>query len=319
MSDAQLKEKEESSTTVVENKDDMILDTLPETGGGIVSSLSSPNNAIDAQLFLADNIEKLIAAQNKIRIAILKLAQPHDWCVFGSGESAKAELGFAGAMRIASVVGISFVNWVGKKESGRDELGEWYRYEFECDAIFRGKTVRVYGRAGSRDKFFGKKGGEYKQLHDIDEGNIKIAARRSAMKEGVKVLLGLHHIDPAFLKNQGVILSFAGGYEFKPASSSSSSADNDNGKGDAEVTESISTKIADVVIGKKGDEKKGEKWTKYKITDEKGISYNTFSESFAKVAKELKENGNTAIIIFKKTKFGNDIKSLSADESEAYQ
>ena len=35
------------------------------------------------------------------------------------------------------------------------------------------------------------------------------------MKEGVKVLMGLHHMDPAELEAAGLKMESAGGYEFK--------------------------------------------------------------------------------------------------------
>src|SRR3990167_6388696 len=142
---------------------------------------------IDSMLALADNIDRLIEAQNKIRTAVMKLAQPGDWVLFGKeGEGGKAEIGFAGCMRIASTLGVNFTNWTHSKELNRDEIGEYYRHEYECDVSYRGRLVRVFGRASSRDKFLGKVKGEYRPLSEIDEGNIKMIARRAAMKEGTR-------------------------------------------------------------------------------------------------------------------------------------
>ena len=163
---------------------------------------------------VAERIDELVAAHNKIRSALLKLALPGDWVIF-EGEKPTAELTGAGALRIASTVGISFTNWEARKVGGKDEKGDWYRWEFECDCVFRGNTVRALGRAGSRDKFFGKSHGELKALSDISEGDIKMAARRAAMKEGVKILLGLHHIPPEVLKQIGVPLVSARNIAFQ--------------------------------------------------------------------------------------------------------
>lgn len=264
------------------------IETLPEAGGLVKQSAQG----IEDQLFLADNIQKLIDAQNKIRNAILKLAQPGDWVLFKSDKDdiGKAEIGFAGAMRIGSTVGISFLNWEAKKEIGRDDLGEWYRWEYECDAVFRNRTIRVFGRAGSRDKFFGKAHGEFKPLHEVDEGNIKQAARRSAIKEGIKCHLGLHHMDPEYIKKNGITLVSAGGYSFKGKETK------------ADELESVTVAIADVVVGKKTD-----KWTRYIVKDVEGVSYNTFSETIAKQAKALKESKTQATISYKQTQYGNEI------------
>src|SRR3990167_6591528 len=128
------------------------LEAGPEASGLVVTS----KTAVEDTLYIADNIEKLIDAQNRIRAAVMKLAQPGDWVLFGEKEKGKAEIGFAGAMRIGSVLGVNFTNWEAKKEIGRDEIGEWYRWEFEADVSSRGRNVRVYGRASSRDKFLGK-------------------------------------------------------------------------------------------------------------------------------------------------------------------
>lgn len=275
-----------SEAEVVDDTEE--IDTLPVATGVVGGGL-----AIEDQIVLAENIGKMVEAQNKIRMALLGLAQKGDWVVFGNGENEKAELGFAGSMRIGATLGVSYTNWAAEKEVGTDEKGSWYRWNYECDAIFRGRTVRTYGRASSRDKFFGKVRGEYKALHDIDEGNIRMAARRGAMKEGIKVLFGLHHFEPDTLKKHGVRLEGAMGHEFKSAEKA------------AEETQSVTVKVADVRM------KKGDNWTKYTIIDVEGASYSTFSETAAKTAKDAKEGGKDVTISFTRGKYGNEIKSIA--------
>lgn len=275
-----------SDAEIVDDENE--IDTLPVTTGVVGGALG-----IDDQLALAENIGKMVEAQNKIRMALLGLAQRGDWVVFGNGEAEKAELGFAGAMRIGATLGVSFSNWQAEKETGTDEKGAWYRWNYECDAIFRGRIVRVYGRASSRDKFFGKVRGEFKALHDIDEGNIRMAARRGAMKEGIKVLFGLHHFEPDTLKKHGVKLEGAMGHDFKSADKA------------AEETQTVTVNVSDVRM------KKGDNWTKYTVIDSENVSYSTFSETFAKVAKDAKEANKTVTIGFTGGKYGNEIKSIA--------
>jgi hypothetical protein len=62
-------------------------------------------------------------------------------------------------------------------------------------------------------------------------------------------------------------------------------------------------------------EKNGKKWTKYVVKDG-DTTYNTFSENFAKVAKEAKENGLQIKITFKAGKFGNDIENVAMVERQ---
>lgn len=273
-----------------------VIETDLETGPDAAGVIKAEDGfAFEQQIALADNMGKLVEAQNKIRLALLSLAQPGDWVVFGDADKAKAEIGFAGSMRIGSTLGISFTDFEARKETGVDEIGPWYRWEVECAANYRGREVRLYGRAGSRDKFFGKARGEFKKLQDVDEGNIKMAARRAAMKEGVKVLFGLHHMDPEYLKKNGVQLESAGGYSFK-----------DQEQKAAETSEAKGVKI-DIITQKVGD-----KWTKFTITAA-GVSFGTFDKKIADIAKTAKESGGSVDITYKFTeKYGNEIITLVA-------
>jgi len=279
---------ENKAITEAEVIEENEVETFPEATGVVGGALG-----IEDQLALAENIGKLVDAQNKIRMTLLRLAQSGDWVIFGDGEKAKAELNFAGAMRIGSTLGCSFTNWSAQKETGADEKGSWYRWDYECDAVFRGRSIRVYGRAASRDKFFGKAHGEYKALADVDEGNIRQAARRGAMKEGVKVLFGMHHMDPKELEKVGIKMDSATGVSFKSAETKS------------EEAQTATVAVQDVRV------KKGDNWTKYTIIDVEGVSYSTFSESFATVAKEAKASGKQVTITFVRGKFGPEIKGIA--------
>src|SRR3990167_463023 len=223
---------------MADTKEMEVLDEKELVGGeaGAVVPMQS-----DDQLFslekMAQNADRMIAAKQKIWAACIKITKPEDWTVFSSQGKQKAELGHAGALRYAAFLGISFTNWTAQKESGMDEKGQWYRWDFECDAVFAGRTIRVYGRAGSRDKFFGKDHGSFKELHDVNEGDIKMAGRRNAMKEGVKVLMGLHHMDPAELEAAGLKMGNAGGYAFKS---------NDEKKAESTEVQAVTGKVEKV-------------------------------------------------------------------------
>lgn len=242
---------------------------LETTDTGLVPK--ETRQSVEDILFLSDNIEKIIDAQNKIRMNLLRLAQPGDWFLFKNADKpddkGKAELGFAGSYRIATSLGVNFENWERRKVEGTDEYGPWYRWEFECDAVFRNRRVRCYGRAGSRTKFFGKSHGAHKALRDIDEGDIIISAWRGAAKEGVKSLFGLHHMDPDYMREFKINLVEVSGFEFK------------GDKGKAEATQSVTRQLMDV------REKKGEKWTQYQVYDDEGVIYKTFDKKVAEAAK----------------------------------
>lgn len=200
-------EKEESTTVeVVENQ-------------GVESGLATVNGGDLDILGIAEKIEKWAEAANKIRKAVMKLAYPGDWVIFDteSGDDGKetcGEIGSAGAERIFSYLPFSASNWEARKITGQDDKGDWYRWEYEADIALNGKVLRPLGRAGSRDKFYGKAHGEWKPLSDISEGDIKIAARRAVIKEGVRTHLGLRHVPLSVLKELGVKAETAKGHKF---------------------------------------------------------------------------------------------------------
>ena len=272
------------------------IEPLPDSGGLVTTTKSSAEDIY----WLADNIEKIIQSQNKIRIGVLKLAQPGDWMLFGDGDKKKAEIGFAGANRIGATLGVSFKNWKAEKIKDSDELGEWYRWEFTCDASFRNTEIRVYGRASSRDKFFGKAYGKLKPLHEVKEDDIKCAAMRAAKKEGVRDLLGLHHMDPDFLAKNGIVLSAAGGHEFKSQEAKASE------------TNSVNVGIQNVLQKTGKNKDTGKDWVRYSVVDAEGVEYQTFSRSIADEAKKAKDSKAVVQIDFTKDpKWGLNITSLN--------
>jgi hypothetical protein len=113
------------------------------------------------------------------------------------------------------------------------------------------------------------------------------------MKEGVKVLFGMHHMDPKELEKVGIKMDSATGVSFKSAETKS------------EEAQTATVAVQDVRV------KKGDNWTKYTIIDVEGVSYSTFSESFATVAKEAKASGKQVTIAFVRGKFGPEIKGIA--------
>lgn len=205
-----------------------IIDTEPgagEPGAGEKERAIEETGVSDKYLshldYVAGNIDRFVAAKQKIWTAILKLAKDGDWVVFESedknsptGKRASVCLSGAGADRIASSIGISFSNWKEKKETGEDKKGAFYRYWFEADCSWGGRTVKVMGRAGSRDKFFGMAYGQLKEISDIDESNIKMAAFHNCLKEGVKIILGLRNIPISDFEKAGIKLNYARRFAF---------------------------------------------------------------------------------------------------------
>lgn len=189
----------------------------PTESGLVGASGDSDKRYAEDMFWLADNIDKLVEARNRVVSSMLKLAKPGDWISFSSDidPDGTASLGYPGAMRIGSNAGFSYMDRKVKKIIGRDKIGEWYRYEAEVTCIFRGHQVRTWGRASTRDSFFGKTGDRWRDLSEINEGNVKMAAIHGAMKEGVKVLLGIPSFPVKELIQMGVTVDFTKGHHFK--------------------------------------------------------------------------------------------------------
>lgn len=161
---------------------------------------------------VADGIERFVEAQIKIQRVILKLAKPGDWVIFGES----ACLSGPGTERIAAALGMSFFDFLMKKEEGNDnKYGKFYVWTTTCKAKFGGREIEAIGQCGSRNKFFGYKDKEWRPIEDIDEQNIKMASRRNAMKEGVRLLLGLRNIPIEELTKAGIKFAYGKKVDFK--------------------------------------------------------------------------------------------------------
>lgn len=156
---------------------------------------------------VAGGIERFVEAQQKIQKVILRLAKPGDWVIFGE----TACLSGPGTERIAAALGISFGDFKSDKKEGQDKNGKYYTWETTCKAKFGGREIEAVGQCGTRNKFFGRVKGSWRQIDDIDEPNIKMASRRNAMKEGVRLLLGLRNIPIPELQSAGVKFAYGTG------------------------------------------------------------------------------------------------------------
>ena len=127
-------QKPEQAVAVVPEAESPEIET---TDTGLVTVESK--RSVDDILFLAENIDKVIQAHNKIRVTLLKLAQKGDWCLFKKdddpNDDGKAELGAAGAERIGSALGVNFSNWKSQRLTGTDEYGDWFRGQLADESI----------------------------------------------------------------------------------------------------------------------------------------------------------------------------------------
>lgn len=254
----------------------------------ITSSVQLNVNKFDAIIAFSEKTEKFGRALDNIRNFVLGRAFPGDWIRFGD----KLELSGPAAERIISSlammgVSVSFTNFKYWKDVGADKNGEWFTWFYQADVDIAGLHVEgVQGRAGSRDKFFGYANGAYKDLGDVRESDIRMAARRGVIKEGIKMAMGLRSVpfehaaklglDPTKIKT----VEYSGGGRTESAAPAAKA-------GTQLLVKSVATRTL--------NKKDGTKSTVYVIEDENGTKYETFSESIAKAAKEINLSGSKAI------------------------
>ena len=298
--------------------DSKALDTVEVDDAEVFHEEGLSDDRIDALVALAERIPQLEKAQKAIFGYILRIALPGDWVAFTEQDGTKkVELSGPGAERVASQVGISFIDWKEpKKQTGTDSNGPWYSWWYECTAKFGQKRYEmIQGRAGTRDLFFGKAKGEWKNAEDVKEDDLKTAARRACIKEGVKLVLGLRRIPLDVALKMGLDVGKVKTVEFDNKAKTLS-ADQTKPAEDGLVSRDIV--VATVVKGASGTSAKGQPWNRWDVTDKEGVRYSLFApeDSRRLLALQLNAEDQTPI----KIKFQNkQFTDKSGKPRDSYQ
>ena len=154
---------------------------------------------IERQTYLMEKAVKYGARLLQARNTLIRMfTYAEDWCSFGEGDKAKACLSAAGALRIVDKANfpISYHDVKSRKENILDKDGSviGYRYVFEGYATLDSRTVHAIGQYSTRDAFLGKKGGEWRDVSEINESHIRTAAHTYFKGSAAKDLLGLNNI-----------------------------------------------------------------------------------------------------------------------------
>lgn len=164
------------------------------------------SDGMDAVIAVASKMDSYAKAMDTILNHIIKRSYVGDWVCHAKAndkpEDKKANIGSAAAERIASFLGIQERDWSpGVKVMSED--GKSYTWQFDADFGFGKRWIHAIGRASSKDKFFGFAKGEWKELDEIKEDDIRMAAFRNTRKEGVRALLGLRSVPLTKLRELG--------------------------------------------------------------------------------------------------------------------
>ncbi len=261
---------------------DKSLDVAPQQG------LELNQSKFDAMIRFAEQADKIGRTLDTIRKFVLNRALPGDWVRHGDN----INLSGPGAERVLSALGLmnieaSFTSWKYWKDTGTDKHGDWFVWWYEADVQIGGlRYEKVQGRAGSRDQFFGYAHGAWKDLSDVKETDIRMAARRGVIKDGIKLALGLRSIPAESAEALGIDPKKIKSVEYKSAGA---------GKAAGPAPEKAGTLLGIKSVGQRNTKKDGSGKTVYIIEDEKGVKYDTFSETLAKLAKSLMEAKKKAI------------------------
>ena len=255
--------------------------------------------ASEALVELAAQAERRVEAINKIKAYSLRLTQPSDWV----DQNGRPYLQVSGAEKIARLFGISWRI----DEPIREELeGGHYIYTYKGYFSLAGAEIEAIGSRSSKDPFFKRYvyvNGQRKELppSEIDPGDVKKAAYTNCIGNGITRLLGLRNISYDDLeKVAGIKREQITQIEYR------SKKKQDNAP--PTETQEVTGEVSDVRM-KKGKTKTGKDYTLYTVIID-NEQYKTFSESFAKLAKEAKETGTPVAVKFVSDNFGHNVESI---------
>jgi len=264
-------------------------------------------DVFDEVIAAANKLEAYAKAQDQILNIIVKRTYAGDWVCHDRENTPdaerKANLGAAGAERIANFLGVQEANW---KEYPKEwsEDHKHYSYAYSADFSFRGVTRHAVGRAGTRDKFFS--GG--KAMEDINEDDIRVAAFRECFKKGVTRLFGLRNIPLTKLTSLGYDKALVKMVEFENKGKPVSVEDRKAGA-DGLIEKTIIVAKATRETGT--NKTTGKAWVRWDIFDKEGIKYAVWNDGSRATILSQKAEDQLPV----KIKF----KIVSANSRENYQ
>lgn len=120
-------------------------------------------------------------------------------------QAGKPYLQGSGAEKVARRFGVTLSDIDIEREDFEDEGGKYYVYTVTGKASISDRdTIEAIGTCSSRDKFFGKKGQQYKAIQDVDLPNIKKKAFTNFEVNAITRLLGIRNLTWEELAKYGI-------------------------------------------------------------------------------------------------------------------
>ncbi|GEM_PF-6067834 len=143
-----------------------------------------------------------------VKIAVKRLDPRSQFVVFPHQEGEMAHLTGSAARALLRSLGLVYkmrlVDVKIEREDRKDEKGKYYIYVASGRLIFGDGEVYVEGTASTRNKFFWMAKGKTKELHEINERDVRKAALTELYKECAAWLLGGRAFPIEMLKRLGV-------------------------------------------------------------------------------------------------------------------
>jgi hypothetical protein len=150
-------------------------------------------------------LEKQKEAFKRVRVIALGYTRASDW-VNIDGVAFPMHSGMAA---IAGPFGVNMDNLTHEKLWHEDKKGRYYEHRFTArfysDRI--GRSIYMIGSCTSRDLLYGRKGGDFKELEDVDERMIEYKALTSLQRKGIASLLGLLNVQWTEVQSAGIDLA----------------------------------------------------------------------------------------------------------------
>ena len=150
--------------------------------GGQITHMGADRLALAQEA--AKNAQAMEDAYTKCIVAV---TFNNDWTKFGE----KSELDSAGAERFLKHFPIRIFNMTKQRKDWTDDSGKAYSWTYEATASMGDTQVQVSSTYGTRDKFKGYVAGEWRDVKDINEGDMMSAARHKCIGQAIRTLLGI--------------------------------------------------------------------------------------------------------------------------------
>lgn len=160
---------------------------------------------LSQEVVLNDDALDIIEKRAKLWEGVMRVALSATTAADWVDQNGKPYLQATGAEKVARRFGVRIENVEFDREDITDDTGRYYLYTVTGRAVLKdGESIETIGTCSSRDKFFGRKDGEYKKVEDVDIGNVKKKAYTNFLGNAITRLLGIRGLTWEHLGKYGI-------------------------------------------------------------------------------------------------------------------